>query len=143
MTDEIEHPTQPTFIRVTIAAPLVMMNDANELASCLGYDKADRLTFTIAPTYCDTEGQLFRVASSIVEDAFLTDATAPLSEPTWGADLVAATRAQSTISLHVIGDDGDMTAQNNRITAIVGDDAQAAIAAMRLTRVEDDEGEPD
>ena len=124
-------------IRITIAVPEAHIADANHLALCLGYGPADALTFGAAD-WQDAAGNRYAVCSTQAEPAFLTDAASPLAEPAWGADMAAAARAQALIVVIVpaLIDPGpeppDMTAKPARITAIVGDDPQQALAALAV-----------
>jgi hypothetical protein len=65
-------------------------------------------------------------------------ATSALSRPEWDADnavnMAGAARAQAAVAL-IQGDDSPL-ASPARITAILGDDGLAALAAMGLVPVE-------
>jgi len=116
------------YIRVTIATPEAHTADANQLARVLGYGPDDDKTFG-APDYEDGDGNVYCVASGLVKPAFVEDAfVEDLPEPEWGADMEAASRAQAKV---VIGG----PAQPDKIVAIIGDDVQAALAELELTRI--------
>lgn len=117
--------------RVTISCPEAMIGDANQLALCLGLGPDDVQTYG-EPVWRDAAGDLYAVASTIVGDGFAAAAGSPLVEPPWGADMDAAARAQAAI---VIGG----AAAPGHLVAVFGDDPQAAIAELGLTRMETDE----
>lgn len=115
-------------MRVTIACPEAMIGDANQLALCLGLGPADARTYG-EPVWQDADGALYAVASAIVGDGFAAAAGSPLAVPPWGADMAAAARAQAAI---VIG----ASAAPDRLTAVIGDDVAAALAALGVTMAE-------
>lgn len=122
-------------IRVTIAVPEAHIEAANQLARCIGYTEADGLTYGEA-AWQDSEGNRYAVASTLASPAFLTTAIAPLIEPPWGADMTSAEAAQAIVAVFgVTEDEGSPAAQPDRITAIVLDDPQAAIAMLGVVRV--------
>lgn len=73
-------------------------------------------------------GNRYAVASAVVSEAFPVAAAAPLAAPEWGANMTAAARAQAAI---VIGE----SAAPDRLAVIIGDDPQAALAALGVVRV--------
>lgn len=118
-------------IRITIAAPEAMIADANQLARCIGYSAADGETFAAAD-HEDGAGNRYAVASGLVQPAFIEDAQAPLAEPDWGADMAAAARAQAAIT--ILDPEAPEPAVPDRITAVVGPEADAAREMMGLVR---------
>lgn len=122
-------------LRVTIICPEAMMGDANALALVLGESAGDDRTFRAAG-YEDAMGNRYAVASSLVKPAFFTAAGSPLTVPDHapGADLAAASRAQSAV---VIFDPvAPVQATPDRLLAIAGDDAAAALALAGVSAVE-------
>lgn len=115
-------------MRVTIACPEALIPDANQLAVCLGYGPDDALTYGL-PIWLDAAGNRYAVASAVVEDGFAADASSPLTEPPWGADMAAAARAQAVIRIGGAADP-------SRLVAVFGDDPQAAIAVLGVTLVD-------
>lgn len=113
-------------IRVTIACPAALIGDANQLALCLGLGPEDAQTYGAA-CWLDAAGNRYAVASAIVSSRFASDASSPLEAPPWGADMPAARRAQALIRL------GD-PAGPDRLAAIIGDNAMAAIAVLGVVR---------
>ena len=126
-------------IRITIACPAAHIEAANQLARCIGYTEADGLTYGEAG-WQDSEGNRYALASTLASPAFLTTATSPLIQPPWGADMAAAAQAQALVAVFGIAEDeGSPLAQPDRITAIVMDDPQVAIAMLGLVRVAENE----
>lgn len=111
-------------MRVTIACPTAMIGDANQLALCLGQGVEDGETYGAA-IWADAAGRLYAVASVVVSEDFPLAAMAPLVAPVWGADVIAARRAQAAIAIGA-------SAAPGRIAAIFGDDAQEALAQLGL-----------
>ena len=85
-------------IRMTIAVPEPLIPAANQLARCLGQSAADGLSFG-AVAYQNGAGQLYALASGLVQADFIEKAFAPLVAPPWGADMAAAFRAQEALRL--------------------------------------------
>lgn len=119
-------------IRVTIAVPEDFIAEANELASCIGWDEADNQTFG-SVNYKDEEGNLYAVASGLVEEDFLSDALSPLVEPPWGADLDKAEMAQALVQLG--NEEFPATAGVDRIAALALMEADQATSLMGLTKI--------
>jgi hypothetical protein len=123
-------------MRITIACPVAMVSDANQLAMILAFGPADALTYN-GGTWQDSAGNLYSAASGIIGSQFLGMATSALSRPEWDADnavnMAGAARAQAAVAL-IQGDDSPL-ASPTRITAITGDDGLAALAAMGLVPV--------
>ena len=120
--------------KATIAAPLALIPDANQLALCLGESSADDQTF-ITASHQDAQGNLYAVCSTVAKPIFAEMAGQPLQAPDHAPDmdLAAATRAQSLLQIN------NGTATPDVIAVILGDrmeSAQDHIAALGLTRVE-------
>jgi len=125
-------------MRLTIACPEAMRDDANNLAMVLGYGPDDAATY-VALNWQDAAGNLYACASLPVSDAFTTTAQATLQRPAWDTDnvisMAAANRAQAALVFSLT----PVTAMPDKLTACAGDDALATLAAMGLTQVEVDE----
>ena len=115
-------------MRLTIACPLALRDDANNLAMVLGYRPDD------AETYAG--GNLYACASLPVSDTFTTTAQSGLQRPSWDIDntvnMAGANRAQSALVFSLT----PVAAMPDKLTACAGDDALATLAAMGLTQVE-------
>jgi len=124
-------------MRITIACPAAWRPDANHFAMVLGYGPDDAQTY-IALNWQDAGGNLYSCASLIVSDTFTTAAQSGLQRPAWDTDshvnMDAARRAQAALVFSLT----PVTAMPDKLTACVGDDALATLAAMGLTQVEVD-----
>ena len=114
-------------IRITFACPAAHIADANQLARAIGLSADDDQTYG-EPRFQDAEGNLYSVASGLVEPSFIDTATSPLVEPEWGADMAAAQRAQALAAL------GEPAAPDH-IAAVVGDDISAALGFLGLMEI--------
>ena len=126
-------------MRLTIACPEALRDDANNLAMALGYGPDDAETY-VGLNWQDAGGNLYACASLIVSDAFTTAAQSGLQRPAWDTDshvnMAGANRAQAALAFSLT----PVTAMPDKLTACVGDDALATLAAMGLTQVEVDVG---
>jgi len=122
-------------MRITIACPEALRDDANQLAMVLGYGPDDAETYGEL-NWQDAGGNLYACASLIVSDAFTTAAQSGLQRPAWDTNshvnMDAARRAQAALVFSLT----PVTAMPNKLTACAGDDALATLAAMGLTQVE-------
>ncbi len=122
-------------MRLTIACPDALRDDANDLAMVLGFGPDDALTY-VALNWQDAGGNLYAVASLPVSDAFITTAQTSLQRPTWDADnhvnMAGANRAQAALVFSLT----PVRAMPDKLTACAGDDALATLASMGLTQVE-------
>ena len=122
-------------MRLTIACPDSLRPDANHFAMVLGFGPADALTYG-SLDWQDADGNLYAVASLPVSDAFTTAAQSGLQRPSWDTDNIidmdAAWWAQEALVVSLT----PVTAMPDKLTACVGDDALATLAAMGLTQVE-------
>jgi len=126
-------------MRITIACPDALRDDANNLAMVLGYGPSDAETYGEL-NWQDAGGNLYACASLTVSDAFTTTAQSGLQRPAWDTDnhvnMAGANRAQAALAFSLT----PVTAMPDKLTACVGDDALATLAAMGLTQVEVDVG---
>jgi len=122
-------------MRLTIACPDALRDDANQLAMVLGYGPDDVQTY-VALNWQDVDGNLYAVASLPVSDTFTTAAQVALQRPAWDTDsaisMAGANRAQAALvfSLEAV------EVAPDKLTACAGDDALATLAAIGLTQVE-------
>ena len=125
-------------MRLTIACPEALRDDANQLAMVLGYGPSDAETYG-SLNWLDTAGNLYACASLPVSDTFTTTAQTALQRPEWDVDntvnMAGANRAQAALvfSLEAV------EVAPDKLTACAGDDGLATLAAMGLTQVEVDE----
>ena len=125
-------------MRLTIACPNALRDDANNLAMVLGYRPDDAETY-VGVNWQDAGGNLYACASLIVSDAFTTTAAqSGLQCPSWDVDNIidmdAARRAQAALVFSLT----PVTAIPDKLTACAGDDALSTLAAMGLTQGEVD-----
>ena len=124
-------------MRLTIACPNALRDDANNLAMVLGYRPDDAETY-VGLNWQDAGGNLYACASLPVSDTFTTTAQSPLQRPAWDIDntvnMAEANRAQSALVFSL----DPVAAMPDKLTACAGDDALAVLAAMGLTQVEVD-----
>jgi len=124
-------------MRLTIACPEALRDDANNLAMVLGYGPDDAETYGEL-NWQDAGGNLYACASLTVSDAFTTTAQSPLQRPAWDIDnhvnMAGANRAQSALVFSLT----PVTPMPDKLTACAGDDALATLAAMGPTQVEVD-----
>ena len=124
-------------MRITIACPEALRDDANQFAMVLGYGPSDAETYGEL-NWHDVDGNLYACASLTVSDTFTTTAQSGLQRPSWDTDshvnMDAARRAQAALVFSMT----PVTAMPDKLTACVGDDALAVLAAMWLTQVEVD-----
>ena len=122
-------------MRLTIACPEALRDDANQIAMVLGYGPDDAETY-VALNWHDVDGNLYACASLPVSDTFTTTAQSGLQRPSWDTDNIidmdAARLAQAALvfSLEAV------EVAPDKLTACAGDDALATLAAMGLTQVE-------
>ena len=124
-------------MRITIACPDALRDDANNLAMVLGYGPSDAETY-VALNWLDTAGNLYACASLIVSDTFTTTAQSSLQRSAWDTDshvnMAGANRAQAALVFSLT----PVTAMPDKLTACAGDDALATLAAMGIVPVEVD-----
>jgi len=124
-------------MRITIACPDALRDDANNLAMVLGFGPDDALTYG-ALNWQDAAGNLYACASLPVSDTFTTAAQTALQRPVWDADnhvnMAGAGRAQAALVFSPV----PVLALPDKLTACVGEDGPAMLAAMGLTQVEVD-----
>ena len=122
-------------MRLTIACPNALRDDANNLAMVLGYRPDDAETY-VGLNWQDAGGNLYACASLIVSDTFTTTAQSGLQRPAWDTDshvnMAGAGRAQAAL----VFSPTPVTAMPDKLTACTGDDALAVLAAMGLTQVD-------
>jgi len=124
-------------MRLTIACPEALRDDANQLAMVLGYGPSDAETYGEL-NWQDAGGNLYACASMPVSDTFTSAAQSPLQRPAWDTDshvnMAGAGRAQAALVFSLT----PVTAMPDKLTACAGDDALATLAAMGIVPVEVD-----
>lgn len=114
---------------VTIAVPTAYIDDANQLARCIGIGPDDDRTFAFGPNMADAQGNTYTTVSGWVVDHFAQIAAEALQEPAWGCDLAAAQRAQARVRI-------SEAATPDTIAAVMLDDVSEALAIMGLAPIQ-------
>ncbi len=114
--------------RVTIACPVDLRADANQLARCIGLGPDDDQTYG-EPVWRDAAGNAYAVASVVVGEGFVVAATTDLAEPIWGCDLQRARLAQSRVRLNEI-------ASPETISAVFDESPQAALDFLGVKQIQ-------
>jgi len=124
-------------IRITIACPETMLDDANQFALCVGNTAADIETFRTA-LWEDETGKRYALASLLASPVFPKLASSKLSAPEHApdVDLNAAARAQSCLCIWTPeSEDTVPTVGNGKIVAIIGLEAGLAVPLLKLTPI--------
>jgi len=124
-------------MRITIACPDALRDDANQLAMVLGYGRGDAQTY-VDLNWQDADGNLYACASLPVSDTFTSAAQTALQRPAWDADntvnMAGAGRAQAALVFSPV----PVLALPDKLTACVGEDGPVVLAAMGLVAVDDE-----
>lgn len=125
-------------MRITAACPASLVDDANQLAMCLGQSEADGQTFGPLNWQDDT-GALYSCASWEASEEWFESVSDPLVRPEWDTgeliDMDAAAAAQAALLIWS-GEDDLPIAESDSITVIPNMDGLSAIAAMGLVQYE-------
>jgi hypothetical protein len=120
--------------RITAAAPEALIYESNQLAMCLAFSVADNLTYT-GLNWVDASGNLYAAASWEASDAWVESVSQPLVRPAWDTDefidMDAATAAQAALVFSL----EPVLAVPDKLTALSGPDAVAALGLMGLVPV--------
>lgn len=123
-------------MRITVACPENLIDDANHLAMVLAESVADSETYR-NPSWQDSEGNLYAAASFVANEEWIGRAQTELTRPDWDTenviDMVAANRAQAALVFEV--SPNTVTATPTALTALGGPSGREALEAMGLTQV--------
>jgi predicted dienelactone hydrolase len=113
--------------RATIAVPHSQIEDANQLALCLGESYSDDRTFSHA-NYQDAEGNIYAVCSTVAKSIFSEMAVKQLQAPTHAlnVNLEKAHRAQTLLQIN------KGMANPNIIAVVLGDRLEKAQEHIQL-----------
>jgi len=103
----------------------------------LGYGPDDAETYGEL-NWNDAGGNLYACASLTVSDAFTTTAQSGLQRPAWDTDSIISMAAANSAQAALVFSLEPVAAMPDKLTACVGDDPLATLAAMGLTQVEVD-----
>lgn len=114
--------------RVFIPVPQASIDDANQLALCLGAVPADGQTFGHDWAQ-DAAGNLYSWAAPVVTSEWLAALSAPIVAPSFApdADLAAASRAAALLEIHPIA--AAVPAAPDRVCAILSANVPNYLAA--------------
>lgn len=115
-------------MRITLACPEGLIEDANALLSVLGDGPADASTFGAA-AWQDARGLSYALASWRDTGDFAARAGAALTAPAWPCDMAAALRAQEALTF-------GGAARAQAIVGVEGLAPQAAIQHLGVTLIE-------
>jgi hypothetical protein len=121
--------------RITAAAPEALIYESNQLAMCLAFSVADGLTYT-GLNWQDSEGNLYAAASWEASDAWVENVSHPLVRPAWDVDEVIDMDAAESAQAALVFSTEPVLAVPDKLTALSGPDAVAALGLMGLTAVE-------
>lgn len=125
-------------MRITCSCPAALVDDANQLAMCLGFSEADSETYR-GLNWQDANGNLYAAASFEARPEWIMAAQAPLQRPAWDTaeiiDMDAAARAQAALVFWQAAEDSPTppAADPTKLTAIGGMEGPSALAMMGLT----------
>ena len=134
-------------MRLTATAPEALREDCNQLAMALAFGPHDGNTYN-SLRWQDADGNLYAAASWLAEEHWIIASQSPLTRPEWDTeeliDMEAAERAQAAMVVYLGSGDGEEPisvpqASPDALTVVEGDDGLAALAAMGLTAVPEDE----
>lgn len=122
-------------MRVTVACPAALVDDANNLAMVLAFSEADALTYR-GLNWRDAAGNLYAAASFEARDEWVIGAQSPLARPAWDTEpysisMAAAQRAQAAL---VFAQEAT-PAMPGKLTALAGPDGPEALAMMGLSPI--------
>lgn len=127
-------------MRITVACPVGMADDANDFAMVMAFGPDDALTYS-PPEYQDGDGARYYAASFEARPEWVQAAQASLSRPEWDTDQIidmdAAARAQAALVFWTADSETPPPqASTTALTAIGGMGGVEALAAMGLARIE-------
>ena len=121
--------------RITAAAPEALIYESNNLAMCLAFSVADGLTYT-GLNWTDADGNLYAAASWEASDAWVESVSQPLVRPAWDVDEVIDMPAAEAAQAALVFSLEPVLAVPDKLTALSGPDAVAALGLMGLTPVD-------
>jgi len=121
-------------MRVTIACPESMMNDANAWCTAISHIPGDKHTFQ-HPVWVDTHGNKYAAASAIVPNDWLDNLTTTLTRPQWDTqpydiNMTGAARTQEHMRVT------NTPATPTQITIMTHTNGRKALQAMQLTHAD-------
>ncbi len=120
--------------RITAAAPEALVYECNQYAMVLAYSVADNLTYR-GLNWQDSTGNLYAAASWEASDAWVEGASQPLVRPAWDTDEVIDMDAAESAQAALVFSSEPVLAAPDKLTALSGPDAVAALGLMGLVPV--------
>jgi hypothetical protein len=125
------------WIKIIIVAPEPLAQDASELERCLSTSEASRPAFG-SLEWQDGDGNRYAAMAPLVRSDWVESATGLLQEPSWGADMEAASRAQEALS--ILSSDPVIPIQPDRISVVVNTEFPLNVLfKLGLTHIHDKE----
>jgi len=131
-------------MRITVACPEALRDDANDLAMVLAFGSPDALTYG-ALNWQEADGNLYAAASFEARDEWVVGASSPLQRPDWDTEpyvvnMAGAERAQAALVFWVPSEETPNAPQASlaALTASGGVDGLEAVVMMGLTIIEGD-----
>jgi hypothetical protein len=121
--------------RITAAAPEALVYECNQYAMVLAYSLADGLTYT-GLNWQDADGNLYAAASWEASDAWVESASQPLVRPAWDTEDVIDMPAAEAAQAALVFSTEPVLAMPDKLTALSGPDAVAALGLMGLVPVD-------
>ena len=121
--------------RITAAAPEALIYSSNQLAMVLAFSLADGLTYT-GLNWQDADGNLYAAASWEASDAWVESVSQPLVRPAWDVDEVIDMDAAEAAQAALVFSTEPVLAMPDKLTALSGPDAVAALGLMGLVPVD-------
>lgn len=118
-------------MRVTVAVPALMIEDANHYAMCLGFSAEDSATYR-GLNWIDASGNEYAAASFEARQEWIVTAQSPLVRPAWDAARVVNVTGAERARAAVVFSLEPVLALPSAITAIGGLPGADAIIAMGL-----------
>jgi hypothetical protein len=122
-------------MRITAAAPEALVYECNQLAMVLAYSLADGLTYN-GLNWQGADGNLYAAASWEASDAWVESVSQPLVRPAWDVDEVIDMDAAEAAQAVLVFSTEPVLAMPDKLTALSGPDAVAALGLMGLTPVD-------
>lgn len=123
-------------MRITVACPESLMEDANQLAMVLAFSPEDAMTYR-GLNWRDSESNLYAAASFEARPEWIIGAQSKLVRPLWDTEpytinMAAANRAQASL---VFAQEPTL-ASPDKLTAMAGVEGVEALALMGLVQIE-------
>lgn len=125
-------------MRITVACPIALADDANSLAMCLAEGPADGATFS-GQIWVDVASAEYFVASFEASDLWIAGVAGALARPAWDTEpyvvnMAGAERAQAVLRVS-LDPDAPPALSPSSVAALGGPSGKDAVALLGLTRM--------